>query len=68
MSPGPVKLLAALRRAVEQDEPIPDGWREPLVELVALLLQHRSPIIAQSAVATLLEMEAANMRQDRLMA
>lgn len=66
MTPHPEVLLDALRCAVRAGKPIPDLWREPLAELLRLLMGHPDGLIAASAVATVLEMEAANLRLDRI--
>ena len=66
MKPDAAKLLAPLLRAVQRDKPIPAGWRAPLVELLMLLVADPDPMTRARAVRVIVEMEGANMRQERL--
>jgi hypothetical protein len=61
----PARLLAPLLRAVQGDKPIPEAWRVPLVELVTLLMASPDAMTSARAVRVLIEMEGANMRQER---
>ena len=62
MTPNPAKLLGPLYRAVRADKPIPDSWREPLVELVEMLMADRDPRTSMRAVRVVIEMEATDQR------
>ena len=62
MTPDPAKLLGPLSRAVRADKPIPDSWREPLVELVEMLMADRDRLTAVRAVRVVIEMAAADQR------
>lgn len=64
MRPDPAKLLGPLYRAVRAEKPIPDHWRGPLVEFVALLLSDRDIYTSVRAAQVLIEMEAANLREN----
>ena len=62
MTRDPAKLLGPLYRAVRADKPVPDSWREPLVELVEMLLADRDPSTSLRAVRVVIEMAAADRR------
>ena len=62
MTPDPAKLLGPLDRAVRAGKPIPDSWREPLAELVDMLMADRDSLTSMRAVRVIVEMERANWR------
>ena len=61
-APNPAKLLGPLYRAVRADKPIPDSWREPLAELVDMLMADRDALTSVRAVRVVIEMAAADRR------
>ena len=65
MTPDPAKLFGPLCRTVRADKPIPDSWREPLVELMEMLVADRDPLTSIRAVRVVIEMAAADIRQQR---
>ncbi len=62
MRRDPVTLLRPLLRAVKADKPIPDAWRQPLVDLVMLLLDHPNSEIRLRAAYVVIAMTAADQR------
>ena len=66
MKTDAVRLLGPLRRAVRADKPIPATWREPLVELLELMLSDRDRYTAARAARVIVEMVAADKRRERL--
>ncbi len=57
-----VELLVPLLRAVKADKPIPDAWRQPLVEFVMLLLDHPNAETRSRTAHVVIAMVAADQR------
>ena len=62
MRPNCAKLLGPLLRAVRGDKPVPADWREPLVDLVMLLMVDAHPLTSIRAARVIVDMHAANVR------